>query len=150
MIPKVIHYCWFGDNPYPEVVKECMQSWKAMCPDYEIRCWNEENFDYKSCNYAREAYDVQKWAFVSDYARLKILEEYGGVYVDTDVVLEIPQDIIGTSSYDYARFTLRKIENYFFLGFKNRILHFFMAGPERESHVGKFRCGLLDSLYLLR
>lgn len=72
------------------------------------------------------------------------------IYVDTDVVLEIPQDIIGTSSYDYARFTLRKIENYFFLGFKNGILHFLMAGPERESHVGKFRCGLLDSLYLLR
>lgn len=105
MIPKVIHYCWFGHNPYPEVVKECMQSWKVMCPDYEIRCWNEENFDYKSCNYAREAYDAQKWAFVSDYARLKILEEYGGVYVDTDVELLKPLDDL--------------LDNHAFMGFEH-------------------------------
>ena len=92
MIPKIIHYCWFGHNPYPEVVTECMKSWRAMCPDYEIKCWNEDNFDYKSCQYAREAYEAKKWAFVSDYARLKILAENGGIYVDTDVELLKPLD----------------------------------------------------------
>ena len=87
MIPKIIHYCWFGGNPLPELAQKCIASWKKHCPDYEIREWNESNFDVTSCDYAREAYEAKKWAFVTDYARLAIIYEYGGVYLDTDVEL---------------------------------------------------------------
>ena len=85
MIPKIINYCWFGGNPFPPVVKQCMDSWRKYCPDYQIKEWNESNFDLGSCRYAKQAYDDQMWAFVSDYARLKILFDFGGIYVDTDV-----------------------------------------------------------------
>ena len=85
MIPKVIHYCWFGNNPLPEKTLKCIDSWKKYCPDYEIKRWDETNFDYKCCNYVMEAYREKKWAFVSDYARFKILYENGGLYFDTDV-----------------------------------------------------------------
>lgn len=84
-IPKVIHYCWFGKGKMPALSEKCIQSWKKYCPDYKIICWNEENFDIESNRYAKEAYEAKKWAFVSDYARLKILYDYGGIYLDTDV-----------------------------------------------------------------
>lgn len=87
MIPKVIHYCWFGGNPLPELAKRCIESWKKYCPEYEIKEWNEKNFDVECCDYVKEAYEAKKWAFVSDYARFKILYENGGVYFDTDVEL---------------------------------------------------------------
>ena len=87
MIPKKIHFCWFGGNEYPDIVKECMDSWVKKCPDYEIVKWNETNFDINQCPYVAQAYEAKKWAFVSDYARLKILYENGGVYLDTDVEL---------------------------------------------------------------
>ena len=85
MIPKKIHYCWFGGNPLPELATKCIDSWKKFCPDYEIIEWNESNFDINCCDYVREAYQAKKWAFVSDYARFKILYENGGLYFDTDV-----------------------------------------------------------------
>lgn len=85
MIPKVIHYCWFGGNPLPDFAKKCIASWKEYFPDYEIRQWNEENFDFSVCAYAAEAYQAKKWAFVSDYARFQILHDHGGLYFDTDV-----------------------------------------------------------------
>ncbi len=85
MIPKVIHYCWFGGNPLPELAQKCIESWKKFCPDYEIVRWDETNFDINQNDYCREAYETKKWAFVSDYARLKVLYEYGGIYMDTDV-----------------------------------------------------------------
>lgn len=94
MIPKKIHYCWFGGNPLPELAKKCIASWKKYCPDYEIIEWNESNFDLNSCDYVREAYAEKRWAFVSDYARFKILYEYGGLYFDTDVELIKPLDEI--------------------------------------------------------
>lgn len=87
MIPKVIHYCWFGGNPLPELAKKCIDSWKKHCPDYSIKEWNENNFDVNCCAYVREAYEAKKWAFVSDYARLYIIYQYGGIYLDTDVEL---------------------------------------------------------------
>lgn len=87
MIPRVIHYCWFGGNPLPEEAVKCIKTWKKYCPQYEIREWNESNFDIMSCEYVREAYKAKKWAFVSDYARFKILYEHGGIYFDTDVEL---------------------------------------------------------------
>ena len=73
MIPKIIHYCWFGGKPLPELAKKCIASWKKYCPDYEIKEWNESNFDLNACTYVKEAYDSKKYAFVSDYARFDIL-----------------------------------------------------------------------------
>lgn len=87
MIPKIIHYCWFGGNPIPEDAKKCIESWKKYCPDYEIKEWNESNFDVNCCDYTKEAYQAKKWAFVTDYVRLYVLNKYGGIYVDTDVEL---------------------------------------------------------------
>lgn len=87
MIPKVIHYCWFGGNPLPKSVKECIKSWKEQCPDYDIIEWNESNFDVNSHPFVRAAYEAKAWAFVSDYVRLKVVYENGGVYLDTDVEL---------------------------------------------------------------
>ena len=86
-IPKIIHYCWFGGNPKPQLVLDCIESWKRFCPDYEIREWNEESFDINSVQYVKEAYEAKKWAFVSDYVRLYALNKFGGVYLDTDVQL---------------------------------------------------------------
>lgn len=87
VIPKVIHYCWFGRNPIPDRYKSWMESWRRFCPDYEIREWNEDNYDVTQNAYMYEAYQRGKWAFVPDYARIDILYRYGGVYLDTDVEL---------------------------------------------------------------
>ena len=85
MIPKIIHYCWFGGNPLPEQVKKMISTWKKYCPDYEIKEWNESNFNLDTCIYAKEAYTTKKWAFITDYVRLKVIYDYGGIYMDTDV-----------------------------------------------------------------
>lgn len=92
MIPKVIHYCWFGKNPLPDDVERNIESWKRFCPDFEIKQWNEDNFDVESCDYTREAYEKKKWAFVTDYVRLYALVNEGGVYMDTDVEVLQPLD----------------------------------------------------------
>lgn len=91
MIPKVIHYIWFGKNPLPKLTLKCIESWKKHCPNYEIKKWDENSFDFSENLYAKEAYNAKKWAFVSDYARLKILYNEGGIYLDTD--MEILQNI---------------------------------------------------------
>lgn len=85
MIPKIIHYCWFGGNPIPSEYKRYIETWKEYLPDYEIKEWNEKNFNVNCIPFVSEAYGVKKFAYVSDYARLKILYENGGVYFDTDV-----------------------------------------------------------------
>lgn len=87
VIPRVIHYCWFGQREMGEFQKKCQHSWKEKCPDYEIIRWDESNYDISKCLYMKQAYDMKKWAFVTDYARLDILYEQGGVYLDTDVEL---------------------------------------------------------------
>lgn len=92
MIPKIIHYCWFGGNPIPGNLQYCIDSWKRVMPDYEIRRWDESNYDIGKCTYMREAYEEKKWAFVSDYARLDICYTYGGIYLDTDVEVVKPFD----------------------------------------------------------
>ena len=79
---KKIHYCWFGGNELSKSTQECIESWKKFFPDYEIIEWNESNFDVNSCRYSKEAYGAKKWAFVSDFARFKILLENGGIYFD--------------------------------------------------------------------
>lgn len=100
MIPKVIHYCWFGHHPLPDLAITCIESWKHFCPDYKIMLWDESNFDLTSCPYVTEAYAEKRWAFVSDYARLKIIYENGGIYLDTDVeLLKSFDDLISYSCF---------------------------------------------------
>ena len=94
MIPKIIHYCWFGGKPLPKSAEKCIASWKKYLPDYEIKRWDESNFDVNAIPYTREAYAACKFAFVSDYARFWILYHYGGVYFDTDVEVIRPIDDI--------------------------------------------------------
>ncbi len=87
MIPKKIHYCWFGGNPLNDLAIKCIESWKKYCPDYEIIEWNESNFDINCNEYVKEAYEAKRWAFVTDYVRLYALYNYGGIYMDTDAEL---------------------------------------------------------------
>ena len=94
MIPRIIHYCWFGGKPLPKIAEKCIASWKKYLPEYEIRRWDESNFDVNMIPYTKEAYAVGKYAFVSDYARFWILYHYGGVYFDTDVEVIRPIDDI--------------------------------------------------------
>ena len=100
MIPKVIHYCWFGRNPLPRMAVKCIASWRKYFPDYEIKEWNEDNFDVNVIPYTKDAYEDGKYAFVSDYARFWILYRYGGVYFDTDVEAIKPmEDIIARGPF---------------------------------------------------
>lgn len=100
MIPKVIHYCWFGGNPLPNSAQKCIASWRKYLPDYEIKEWNESNFDVNIIPYTAEAYKAKKYAFVSDYARFWILYKYGGLYFDTDVeVIKNMDDIIAKGPF---------------------------------------------------
>lgn len=100
MIPKIIHYCWFGENPLPALAIKCIDSWRKYFPDYEIVEWNEENFDINACAYVKEAYQAKKWAFVSDYARFKILYEQGGIYFDTDVeVIKSMEELVNRGPF---------------------------------------------------
>jgi len=94
MIPKIIHYCWFGRTPLPKLARKCIHSWRKYLHDYEIKEWNEDNFDVNIIPYTREAYEAGKYAFVSDYARFWILFRYGGLYFDTDVEVIRPLDDI--------------------------------------------------------
>lgn len=85
MIPKIIHYCWFGRGEKPELAVKCIESWKKFLPDYELKEWNEDNFDISRNQYVREAYENRKFAFVTDYVRLYAIYTEGGIYMDTDV-----------------------------------------------------------------
>ena len=100
MIPKIIHYCWFGGKPLPKIAEKCIASWKKYLPGYEIKRWDESNFDVNAIPYTREAYAACKFAFVSDYARFWILYHYGGVYFDTDVeAINNMDDIISAGNF---------------------------------------------------
>lgn len=90
MIPKIIHYCWFGRGEKPKLAQKCIASWKKYCPDFKIIEWNEDNFEIEKYPYAKYCYDNKKWAFLSDFARLVVVHKYGGVYFDTDVELIKP------------------------------------------------------------
>lgn len=93
MIPKIIHYCWFGRGKKNDLFYQCLKSWKKYFPDFKIIEWNEDNFNVNQNAYAKEAYEAKKYAFVSDYARIKIIYDYGGIYFDTDV--EVLKDMHG-------------------------------------------------------
>lgn len=99
-IPKIIHYCWFGRGKLPKLALKCINSWKEFLPNYEIRIWTEDNFDINCIRYVKEAYDAKRYAFVSDYARFWILYNYGGVYLDTDVmIIKSIDDILERGSF---------------------------------------------------
>lgn len=99
-IPKVIHYCWFGKNELGSKEKKCIESWKKYMPDYKIIRWDEKNYDISSCEFLKNAYEAKKWAFVSDYARLDIIYNYGGIYLDTDVeVIKKFDDLLNDDAF---------------------------------------------------
>lgn len=98
MIPKIIHYCWFGGKEKPVLAKKCIASWKKFCPDWQIIEWNEENFDISRFAYTQYCYDRGKWAFLSDFVRLVAVESMGGVYLDTDV--ELVKSLDGLLEYE--------------------------------------------------
>lgn len=100
MIPKIIHYCWFGGKSLPADVVKCIETWKKYCPDYTIKRWDENNFDVNSHPFTKSAYEAKAWAFVSDYARLKIVYDNGGMYLDTDVeILRNPDFLLENKCY---------------------------------------------------
>ncbi len=100
MIPKVIHYCWFGGNPLPDEYKKNIETWKKYMPDFKIIQWDESNFDVNKIQFTREAYAEKKYAFVSDYARLDIIYNYGGIYLDTDVeVIKSFDDLLKNKAF---------------------------------------------------
>lgn len=126
MIPKIIHYCWFGGNPLPKSAVKCINSWRKFCPDYQIIEWNENNFNIECNEYVKEAYSAKKFAFVSDYVRLHALYNHGGIYMDTDVeVLKSFDDLL---------------DNYGVFGFeeKNYVATSFMATCPENSLVKEF------------
>ena len=95
MIPKKIHYCWFGRGEKPKLALKCIESWKKFCPDYEFIEWNEDNFDLNYNKYTRYCYENKKWAYLSDLVRLKVVAEHGGIYFDTDVeLLKSPDELL--------------------------------------------------------
>ncbi|MDA3055541.1 MULTISPECIES: glycosyltransferase family 32 protein [unclassified Campylobacter] len=122
MIPKIIHYCWFGGNPLPELALKYIESWKKYCPDYEIIEWNESNFDVNALQYTKEAYEAKKYAFVADVARLKALYEFGGIYMDTDMeLLKNIDDLMNDK---------------FFLGFESsEYVNLAICGSESKSDI---------------
>lgn len=94
MIPQKIHYCWFGRGEKPKLAKKCIASWRKFCPDYEIIEWNEDNFDVQMNGYTQMCYEQKKYAFLSDYVRLWVVTNHGGLYFDTDVeLLKSPDEL---------------------------------------------------------
>lgn len=111
-IPKVIHYCWFGGNPLPALAEKCIASWKKYLPQYEIKRWDESNFEINIIPYTQQAYEAKKYAFVSDYARFWILYHYGGLYFDVDVeVIKPIDDIIEKGAYMGSQYPILGEDN---------------------------------------
>ena len=125
--PKIIHYCWFGNNPKPTSVLKYIENWKSVLPDYEIVEWNESNFDINVCDYTKQAYEQKKFAFVSDYARLFALYHHGGIYLDTDV--EVVKDLTPI---------LNKVECVFGFEEKNAIATSTIIAKSKNSFILQF------------
>ncbi|OFI48593.1 hypothetical protein BG261_06770 [Floricoccus tropicus] len=128
MIPKIIHYCWFGDNEKSIQVQEYIKVWKEKLPDYEFMEWNELSFNIQKNKFVKEAYEEKKYAFVSDVARLDALYSFGGIYMDTDVILKRRPDSVIKSTDSLV------------LGFENggcQISTAFIASEKSNEHIGK-------------
>lgn len=137
-IPKVIHYCWFGKNKKSKLIKKCIASWKKYCPDYQIVEWNEDNFDINMNSYVNEAYISKKWAFVSDYARLYIIYNYGGIYFDTDVeLIKNIDELLSYNSFFAIETTKYVATGLGFGAFKNNKLVKLMLASYDNVHFKK-------------
>lgn len=125
-IPKIIHYCWFGGKEKPSKVQKCIDSWHKYLSDYEFMEWNESNFDINCNEYVKQAYENKKFAYVSDYARINALYQYGGIYIDTDVMVYKPFDDL--------------LDNNCILGFEeeNYIATSFMASIPKHDLIKEF------------
>ena len=157
-IPKKIHYCWFGKKKMPKSVLKCIESWRRQCPDYEIVRWDESNYDIESkCDFVREAYRREKWAFVSDYARLEIIYCEGGVYLDTDVELIAPLDTLLNMGNGFFGFESEEIVASG-LGFATKqgeiilkeMMNFYENLSFDEENMGKFTCPIINTEILAR
>ncbi|WP_303010606.1 glycosyltransferase family 32 protein [uncultured Bacteroides sp.] len=141
MIPKIIHYCWLSNDPFPEKIQMCMQSWKEIMPDYEWKLWNTQNFDIeKSVPYVKEAFAHRKWAFVADYIRLYALYEEGGIYLDSDVkVLKRFDDFLHHSFFscvEYHPFMIERDNSLNDIGENGlRITDKYISGIELQAAV---------------
>lgn len=135
MIPKIVHYCWFGNKDKPQNIKKCINTWKKILYDYTFMEWNESNFNISYNQYTKDAYEAKKYAFVSDVARLKALYDYGGIYLDTDVMV-------------YKKFDSILTEHCVF-GFeeKNYIATSFMACEPHNKFIKEFLDYYSKSLY---
>lgn len=158
MIPKIIHYCWFGGNEKNEMITKCMASWKKHCPDYEIIEWNESNYDVTKNSFMKKAYETKKWAFVSDYARIDVLYQYGGIYLDTDVELVSTLDPFLKYNF-YAGFESSSFVS-FGLGFGSIKGHSVLKGilnyydnlkfPDSEFELSMVSCPRIQTDILMR
>ena len=137
MIPKIIHYCWFSGDPFPEDIEKCIESWRKHFPDYEIIQWNTSNFDVNMSRYTSEAFSKRKWAFLSDYARLWILYNYGGIYLDSDIEV--------FKSFDPL------LSNHAFTGFESndRIAAWIFGSEKGNSVIGELLDYYKDRSFIL-
>lgn len=100
MIPKIIHYCWFGGKALPQSAKAYIAGWQALCPDFEFMCWDDSRISPGENPFVKQAFEAEKWAFAADYARLKALYQYGGIYLDTDLeMLRSPEKYMGSEVF---------------------------------------------------
>lgn len=153
MIPKVIHYCWFGGKKLPSDVENCIRSWRKYCPQYKIIRWDESNYNVKANKFLKSAYEAEKWAFVSDYARLDIIYNNGGIYLDTDVELIKPLDELLDSEAFFATTQSEPHQINTGLGFgaeeKNSMVKKMLAEYDNlefsEKNIGEFVCPSLNT-----
>ena len=141
MIKKTINYCWFGKSELDEKSRLCIESWKKIMPDYEIKRWDESNYDVNKNSFVKEAYENKKWAFVSDYARLDIIYNYGGIYLDTDVeVIKTFDDLLEYELGEEVQLfnaPRQNPRNCFETGTKGKIVEFFENGLMIETEKGE-------------
>lgn len=156
MIPKIIHYCWFGNKKIPLKFKKYIKSWKRHCPDYEIKLWNETNYDINKNNFLSDAAKAGKWAFVSDYARLDIIEQFGGIYLDTDV--ELIKNLDNLLNYQgFAGFECSDYVN-FGLGFGaeahnplvKEMKDFYTNSHFSEDFIKNYTCPIVQTKILMK
>lgn len=154
MIPKKIHYCWFGKNRLPDKAVKCINSWKKYCPDYEIIEWNEGNFDVRQNGYTEFTYDNRKFAFLSDYARLQIVLKEGGLYFDVDVEIIRPLDELLVHKAFFGFETEEYVNTG--VGFGAEANNLIVAGMLREYDIlldgkhGTIGCPLLNTQALMK
>lgn len=138
MIPKIIHYCWFGPNPIPETEKKCIASWKRFFPDYDFKFWNEKTFDLDSAPlFAKQAYEHKRFAFVSDYVRVKVLHDFGGLYFDSDLEVLKGFDVVLKNNFNFLGFETKAHLGTAVMGFcpRHKILREFLDYYENHPFL---------------